>query len=479
MKRTKKILAAALGCSLLLTACGRDATSSSSKQRERTTFQWDFPEENTTFSFDFNFEINTTTPNQPGTITIVTNPADNPAQSTTTALTTTAVQTTAAATTQAQTSKAETVLTTAAVTTTLAATTTAVTTTYKAGTPEAKLAEMSLRQKVCQLFIVTPEQLTGLDRMVEVKAGTRSALKNYPVGGFIYLSQNIYSEDQIKKMLSDTQTFLKESCGIGGFTAVDEEGGEIVRVGKNLDVTPVSDMAEYGERNDSDEAFSVGKTLGSNIKKYGFNLDLAPVADVNINDKNELGKRIFSSDPKVVANMASNVVKGLKDAGVCSTAKHFPGLGAESGNTHNDSKVVIQRTLEQLRATEFVPFKACIDAGVDFIMVGHQITTGFGDNLPGDLSKVAMTDILRGELGFKGIIITDAQKMNTISKVYSSGTAAKLSIKAGADMILSPSNLNEAVNALITAVESGEIPESRIDESVLRILTLKKKLGLF
>jgi beta-N-acetylhexosaminidase len=200
---------------------------------------------------------------------------------------------------------------------------------------------------------------------------------------------------------------------------------------------------------------------------------------VNIDSRNELGTRIFSSDANVVANMVAAVSKGLKDTGVCATLKHFPGLGAESGNTHNDSFVVIDRSLEQLRETEFVAFKGGIDAGADLVMVGHQITTGFGDNLPADLSYVAITEMLRGELGFNGVVITDSQQMNTILNVYTSGQAAKMSVKAGADIILAPKSITEAIDAVCAAVESGEIPESRIDESALRILRLKKELGLF
>ena len=347
-------------------------------------------------------------------------------------------------------------------------------------TPEEQLAVMDLRQKVGQMFMITPEQFTTVYPMTAVGSVTEKMMKDYPVGGFIYLAANIVTDSQIKKMISDTQTFAKNSSGgVGIFAALDEEGGSITRVRQKLGKTVTSDMAVYGERNDYNEAYGVGKTIGSYLKPLGFNVDLAPVADVNIDSRNELGKRIFSSDANVVANMVAAVSRGLKDAGVCATLKHFPGLGAESGNTHNDNFVVIDRSLEQLRAEEFVAFKGGIDAGADLVMVGHQITTGFGDNLPGDLSYVAITEMLRGELGFDGVVITDSQQMNTILNVYTSGQAAKMSVKAGADIILAPKSITEAIDAVCSAVESGEIPESRINESVLRILRLKKELGLF
>jgi len=134
--------------------------------------------------------------------------------------------------------------------------------------------------------------------------------------------------------------------------------------------------------------------------------------------------------------------------------------------------------MDQLREEEFIPFSAGIDAGADFVMVGHQITTGFGDDLPGDLSYTAVTEVLRDELGFEGIAITDAQQMNTIVNVYGAGDAAVRSVKAGIDIILMPNNLGEAVSAIENAVNSGDISEDRIDESLSRILSVKDSLGL-
>ena len=252
----------------------------------------------------------------------------------------------------------------------------------------------------------------------------------------------------------------------------------VARCAYKLGTTAFDEMAVYGARNDYDEAFGIGQTLGRDLKSLGFNVDFAPVADVNISPTNELGDRIFSSDPEVCANMVSGVVSGLNSSGVAAALKHFPGLGAEDGNTHTESSIIIDRTYAQLRNTEFVPFKGGIQAGADFVMVGHQKVSCFGDDLPADLSPTAVTTILREELGFNGIAITDAQNMNTISGVYGSGEAAKMSIKAGIDMILSPNDFDEAVTTVINAVKTGEISEERINESVTRILTVKQKMGL-
>lgn len=331
---------------------------------------------------------------------------------------------------------------------------------------------MSLKERVYQMFFVNPEQL-GFGYPVQ----TPIDISDKPVGGILYMGANLESVSQTRKMLSGTQTNASKS-GIGVFLAVDEEGGTVARCAWKLGTTKFDGMAVYGARNDFNEAFNIGKTIGADIRSLGFNVDFAPVADVDISPTNELGNRIFSDDPDVCANMVSGVVKGLKSSEVAATLKHFPGLGAEDGNSHTEKEIIIDRTLEQLRGVELVPFRSGINAGADFVMVGHQKVSSFGDDLPADLSYTAVTTLLRGELGFRGIAITDAQSMNTISGVYSSGTAAKMSIKAGMDMILVPNNLDEAVSAVISAVKSGEISEQRINESVTRILTVKQKMGL-
>lgn len=332
---------------------------------------------------------------------------------------------------------------------------------------EAKLAEMTLREKVYQMFFVTPEQLGGSYPVTTAMDATAR-----PVGGVLLMGANLKSSSQVKSMISGTKS------DIGLFFAVDEEGGKVARCASYLGTTKLDPMAVYGAGNSYNEAVSVGKTLGRDISQFGFNVDFAPVADIDIHPNNELGDRIFSDDPDIVANMVSGVVTGLRSTGVCATLKHFPGLGAEDGNSHTASKIVIDRTLSELRSEEFVPFESGIGAGAEFVMVGHQTVTAFGDDLPADLSYAAVTTYLRGELGFTGIAITDAQNMGTITNVYYPGTAAKMAVKAGIDMILAPDDLDAAANAVIAAVNSGEISEERIDRSVERILTLKWEMGL-
>lgn len=347
---------------------------------------------------------------------------------------------------------------------------------YVKSDAENKLDKMSLHEKVCQMFIVVPEAINGYDTTTYVDCAFHGGYAEYPVGGLILFAKNIDNSAQTAAMVTDMQNDAL-FAGIGAFMAIDEEGGTVTRIQSQLGTQAVYDMNYYGNLNDWNTAFSVGEIIGSYLMEYGFNLDFAPVADVNISPYNELGSRIFSTDPQIVADMSGAVVDGLQSQGVCSTLKHFPGLGAGNNNTHYGS-VWIDRTYEQLVETEFVAFKGGIDAGSDFVMVGHQIVSASGDNLPSDLSHVVVTDWLRGELGFNGIAVTDSHAMGAISNVYTSGESAVLAIEAGIDMILMPYSLTEAVAGVEQAVQSGRISESRINESVLRILEKKNQLGL-
>lgn len=338
--------------------------------------------------------------------------------------------------------------------------------------------EMTLREKVCQMFIVTPEQLTGYGCVTYADSIVQQAFTDIPVGGVILFAQNLTSQDQTAQLIASFQDYVGESCGAGLFVAVDEEGGTVARAAQKLGTASFSNMEYYGSMNDPELAYQVGSSIGSDLSRLGFNVDFAPVADVDLNSGNELGSRIFSSDPYIVSEMTANVVRGLQDQGVCATLKHFPGLGAADGNTHYDNYVHIYRTLNELREAEFVAFSGGIDAGADFVMVGHQKVSGVGDDLPADLSHTVVTSLLRGELGFQGIAVTDAQQMNTIAGVYGSGDAAVRSVEAGIDIILMPADLRAAAGALCSAVEDGRITEERIDESVARILNKKAELGL-
>lgn len=341
------------------------------------------------------------------------------------------------------------------------------------------VSEMTLEDKIYQLFIVTPESLTNFNGSV-TQAGdlTKSAIEAMPVGGIIYFSQNIESWQQTYDMIHNSQKYAqKANNNIGMFFAVDEEGGSVARVGNGLRTYSSYDMEHYGKNLDYDTVYNLGNTIGATLSDLGFNLDLAPVADVNLSPDNELGSRIFSSDPQIVSEMSAKFVKGIEDKCVSATLKHFPGLGAGNGNTHN-SNVVIDRSYDELLYNEFQAFSGGIQVGVDFVMVGHQITAASGDNLPGDLSPVVVNKWLKNDLGFNGLVITDSQSMGAITENYTPADAAVLSIKAGVDIILMPYDLTNAVAGIKNALESGEITEERINESVYKIISKKFSLGI-
>lgn len=344
---------------------------------------------------------------------------------------------------------------------------------------ERKLKKMDIHEKVCQMFMAVPEKTTYYyDTLTYVDDWYKKCYEEYPIGGYIYFDANIVWEQQLCDLLSDSQEMAAEyNNGIGLFQAVDEEGGSVTRVQKMLWKTPVENMSYYGKLNDYSATYNAGITIGSYLNACGFNVNFAPVADVNISETNELGSRIFSSDPLVVSDMCTAIIKGLKSQEVASTLKHFPGLGAGTGNTHYET-VEIDRSLEELEITEFPAFKGGIDAGADFVMVGHQIMKAAGDKLPADLSSVVVTDWLREKLGFEGIVITDSQAMGAITNNYTSGEAAIKSIEAGVDIILMPNDLRAAVDDVEAAVKSGKLSEKRIDESVIRILEKKNEMGL-
>ncbi len=240
---------------------------------------------------------------------------------------------------------------------------------------------------------------------------------------------------------------------------------------KKAGVTPISPM---GELKTEEEAQSAGRTLGKELKELGFNVDFAPVADVLVNSKNtEIGDRSFGSDAEKVSKMVGAFVPAIEGEGVSAVLKHFPGHGSTSVNSHtgySESK----RTLSELRECEFKAFSAGIEAGADFVMVSHMTAVNaVKEKTPSSLSKEIITDMLKGELGFEGIVITDALDMGAVTDSYGSGEAAVMAVEAGADMLLMPQNLGEAYDALLAAVKSGRITKERIDESVRKILTQK------
>lgn len=339
------------------------------------------------------------------------------------------------------------------------------------------MAKMSLSEKIYQMMFVTPEAITGIGTVIQAGETTKNALSECPVGGIIYFSANLKDASQTKEMIENTQSFSKIPLFIG----VDEEGGIVSRLGANsaMGVTHHPPMKEIGNSKNAEKAYEVGKTLGTELSALGFNVNFAPVADVLVNEKNSvIGNRSFGTDPENVADMVSATVKGMEENGVSATLKHFPGHGSTYSDSHT-GYTASARTIDELRKTEFIPFKSGISSGVDFIMAAHiTMVNATKDSLPATLSKEVIEGMLKNELGYKGIVITDAMNMGAIANEYTVEEATVKSIQAGCDMILMPKDLKIAHNALVAAVMSGEITEARIDESVRKILELKLEKGL-
>lgn len=341
--------------------------------------------------------------------------------------------------------------------------------------------QMTLEEKVAQLFVVKLEELdTTQGGYYEFKKCTKAMkqkLAEIPVGGVILFSRNISNRKKTSHMIERLQVNSKTPL----FVTVDEEGGDVARVSSNkkMKTTAFPSAESIGKNKDGTYVYEMGRTIAREIRQLGFNVDFAPVADVKTSDLNaEIGNRSFGSDPDKVSELVSAFVQGCQERGVCATLKHFPGQGASSGDTHVES-VDIDSSISKLRDLDFVPFQAGIQAGAEFVMVSHiSVSRVTETKEPASMSELIMKTILREELGFGGIVITDAFDMSSITDNYTPAEAAVNAFKAGADMILMPNDLTQAYQAILTAVQDGSIPQARLEESVIRILKTKFKHGI-
>lgn len=341
------------------------------------------------------------------------------------------------------------------------------------------VAGMTLEDKIAQMFVITPNALTGYSGVTAAGDTTKEAYNNRPVGGIIYMSENLTDREQTAAMLTNMQTIAMERTGLPVFLCVDEEGGSVARIAGNdaFGVTDVGDMSAVGATGDVQNAYNAGNVIGTYLSELGFNVDFAPVADVLTNpDNTAIGNRSFGSDSRLVADMVTAELEGMSETGVYGTVKHFPGHGGTSGDSHNGT-VTVEKTLEELMAEELVPFQSAIDAGVSFVMVGHiSVPNVTGDNTPASLSSMMITDVLRNRMGYNGIVITDGMNMGAITAHYNSDKAAVMAVSAGADMILMPADYQKAYDGLLEAVNNGTISEEQINASVERIVRVKLQM---
>ena len=335
------------------------------------------------------------------------------------------------------------------------------------------LETMTLDEKLWQLFFVTPEALTGVETATRAGDTTADALAEKPVGGICYFAHNMEDPTQTATMLLSTMQYAKTPV----FLSVDEEGGIVSRLGSNeaMGVTSLRPAFDYGLEDDAEALEAESAALAGQMTGLGFNMNFAPVADLWVEGNAVIGSRAYSADPVVVGRLSSAMVTGLQNNGVAACLKHFPGHGYATDDTHAGS-AVSNRTLEELRADEFQAFRTGINSGVHFVMMAHLTNENFSSH-PASLSP-EVVGLLRTELNFNGIIITDALNMQAITNYYAADQAAVMAIAAGCDMILMPNSMEKAYDGLVGAVLDGTLTEERIDESVLRILTVKYEMGI-
>ncbi len=331
------------------------------------------------------------------------------------------------------------------------------------------IAQMPLEDKAAGLFFITPEALTGVKTVTAAGNITGKALEKYPIGGIIYAQRNIQSAAQLKDMISSTTPKSKYPL----FLAADEEGGSTTRLAAcGLPVPKTEDMAAIGASGNTKNAYDTGSMLGSYLGEYGINLDFAPVADAADAGHAVLGSRSFGADAALTAQMVKAAVGGIQDTGISACIKHFPGLGNVTEDANG--RAVLERTLEELRQQEFLPFVAGIEAGADMVMVGHvQLPMVTGDDTPASLSSAVVTGILRGELAYDGVVITDALNIEAVTGRYTSAEAAVMALQAGADMLLMPEDFVQAYEGVLAAVENGTLSQERITQSLKRIYRVK------
>lgn len=333
---------------------------------------------------------------------------------------------------------------------------------------------MALEEKIAQLFMLDFRKDSEGNSITVVNDTIREFMKNHKIGGVILFSENINNPEQTKQLISEFNSMSTIPLIIG----VDEEGRLVNRVNRkaSMNLMPLPNAIDIGKTNDVKKAYETGNYIGSYLNDLGFNLDFAPVADVNTNPNNPvIGVRAFGSEPELVSKMVIEFSKGLQAANVVPVIKHFPGHGDTGLDSHNGS-VQVMRTWEELKSVEWIPFKRSIDNGIEVVMIGHIETPLISDTgLPSSLNPHIIQRALREELGFSGVVITDALEMGAISKYYNSAEAAIMAVDAGVDILLMPSNFIEAHSGILSAIKEGKISESRINESLYRILKLKVK----
>ena len=338
------------------------------------------------------------------------------------------------------------------------------------------LSSMTEDEKLWQLFYVTPELLTGVETATRAGDSTKEALEAMPVGGIIYFAKNLEDRAQTVEMLENTKSYAR----IPLFLGTDEEGGTVSRVGANPAMGGVKapSLQSLGEQSDPAAVYQAGQDIAGSLHAIGFNMDFAPVADVSAGASSVIGSRSFGTDAQLCASLVGVMTGSIRAGEIIPCLKHFPGYGSAITDDHYGTSI-LTKTQEELEACDLLPFASGIEAGAPFVMVSHlSVPEVVGDETPSDLSSRIVSELLRNKLGFTGVIITDSHQMASITDHYTPGEAAVKALQAGVDMILMPQDLQAAFDGVKAALNDGTLTQSRIDESVLRILQVKAEYNI-
>ncbi|WP_096202393.1 beta-N-acetylhexosaminidase [Bacillus sp. FJAT-45350] len=349
---------------------------------------------------------------------------------------------------------------------------------------EKLMSYMTLEEKVGQMLM--PDiRMYGGKNTTRMNPGTSKLVRDHYLGGIILFDKNIENTTQMATFTNELQ---KEVGDIPLFISMDQEGGAVTRLSE---ATHLPGNMALGATRSAQLSYEAGRVLGAELKALGVNLNFAPVLDVNNNPENPIiGIRSFGENPQLVGELGTNVMRGIQDEGVIATVKHFPGHGDTSVDSHLGLPV-LNHSLERLRQVELLPFKQAFQHGVDMVMTAHITFPSIDDTivvskkdgsnvtLPATLSKKMLTDILRKDLQYNGVVVTDAFTMKAIADHFGEEEAVIKAIIAGADIILMPQDTPKAFQAIVESVKKGALSSDQIDESVERILTLKMDKGLF
>lgn len=331
-----------------------------------------------------------------------------------------------------------------------------------------QLHEMTIEEKIGQLFI------GGIDGS-ELSKQSAKLIKQQHLGGVILFSDNMEEPTQTLQLIND----LKEANSnndIPLFISVDQEGGRVTRL---PGLRPVKSAGEIG-KTDAAYAYDHGELLAKQLKAFGFQLNFAPVLDINSNPQNKvIGDRAFGNKASFVGDIGTSVMKGMQEEQVIAAVKHFPGHGDTLEDSHEELPV-LDKSKAELMANELIPFQQAIDEGADTVLMGHILVKGLNEKMPASLSAEAV-ELLRNDLEFNGVVITDDLTMGAIADHYNMGDASVKALQAGVDIIMiahGSEMLQEGIDGVIKALEAGQLTEDQVDEHVRRILILKRKYNL-